>query len=589
MMELPVQLRAGSKGTAVTALFSAVFAAGVLLACDAWAQTASDVTPDGFQPQLTRMQGALVTTGAVGLEAPAGAESLSIRIASVTIEGELPGMDAAGRALVARLTGGRVPVAEIFRAAQDLEAAYAAEGLVLARVVLPAQSLEDGGRLRLVVVDGFIEDVGLDTVPAPVRERVRALIEPLVDRRGVLLADIERPLLLAGETFGVALDSALATGSSPGGTVLIIDAQHRSVTGYVGIDTAVSAELGGFVLDGGLEMNGLLGRGEVIYLRGSGFPGGSDTVDGGGLFDDSPRLRTLAAGAVVPIGVNGLTLNLEATQSRTTPDTQALPTTSRFERLTLRVRYPWIRSRAFNLSSQLSVESQTETLDVLTATGRLPIYRDDLRIVRLSGNMDRSVGSAGGIELDAIASIGLDGFGARTAADATPERPLSRQGADADFTKLEIGASYFQPLGDLLAFTLRARGQTSLGQALVKSEQVGFATFREISAFDSGAVSGDSGWFVRGDVLAPLQYENPAFPAVITPYAFGGVGAVYLEEPTAFEQDSLNVSTVGLGVEINSSRDRFSTFSLRAEYGRGFRDDDRPDEDNFALVSSFRF
>ena len=284
------------------------------------AQTASQITPPTFRPAPPSLGGAVVFSGQPGLEAPPGAERLSISISGVAIEGALPDMAAANQAFEARLVGRPVPVSEIFAAAQDLEEAYAQAGYVLARVVLPAQSLRNGEQLRLVVVNGFIERVETGAVPDPVRNRIRSVIEPLVGKRNLKLGEIERRLLIAGDTYGVALRSALSPGAESGGALLVVEADYHRVTGSVGLDNTLADDLGTWTLATGVEVNSAFQLGETIYFRASGYPGGDGDDGYGGLFTGYPRTRTLAVGAVFPIGTNGLTFNVEATGSKTTPE-----------------------------------------------------------------------------------------------------------------------------------------------------------------------------------------------------------------------------------------------------------------------------
>ena len=202
----------------------------------ALAQTASEVTAPTFAPDAQRLTGAVVFSGERGTAPPAGAEKLLINLAGVTLDGGLPQMADANAAVQARLSGKTITVAEIFNAASDLENAYAQAGFVLARVVLPAQELRDGGRLRIEVIDGFVETVDTSNVPEPVRSRISRLTEPLVGRRSLRLPEIERQLLLAGDTYGVALGSALAAGATPGGTSLILQPEFRPITGFFAFD-----------------------------------------------------------------------------------------------------------------------------------------------------------------------------------------------------------------------------------------------------------------------------------------------------------------------------------------------------------------
>lgn len=561
-----------------------------LLAGVASAQTAGQITPQTLAPGPPRLQGSVVFSGEPGLEAPAGAEALSVTIADVAVEGGLPALAGTERALEASLVGRPVPVSAIFEAARQLEAAYAREGFVLARVVLPAQTLRDGGRLRLVVVDGFVERIEARGLPAALRPRVERLAAPLVGRRGLTLGEIERPLLLAGDAPGVALRSALTAGARPGGTVLAFDADYRPVTGFVSVDNTLSDALGDWAVSTGLELNGALGRGELVYLRASAHP---DLGGDGGLLDDDPRLRSLAAGVVLPVGLDGLTLNLEGVRSETTPELPlGVRTASEFERLSLRLRYPVRRSRVLDVAGEVILDAQSETLDVLEPVGDAALgSEDELRILRVAGDLRRQVDPASAVFLRAVASVGLDALGARSLGDVGDGPGLSRTGADADFRKLEVVGTYSHSVSERLAFTLYGRGQTSFGDPLPRSEQVGFASFRELSSFDSGTLGGDSGWLLRGDVAAPLALPSGRLPfGLATPYAFAAAGALRLEAPEAGEVETLRLGSIGVGLTLTEVIDpAFSSASVTLELGRAFRDDDGADENRLTVLASYRF
>ena len=556
----------------------------------ALAQTAAEITPPSFAPEPRPLTGALVFTGTPGLGAPEGAEALTIALSAVEIEGAFPQMAAVNRATVARLTDGRIRASEIFEAAQALEVAYAEAGFVLARVVLPPQELRDGGRLRLMVVDGFVERIETDAVPAPVRGRLERVVAPLADQPGLRLDRIERALLIAGDTFGVALSSALARGETPGGTQLLLDAQFRPVTGFVGIDSGLGSDLGGVSLDGGLELNGLLGLGETFYLRASVNPSGDDGAGLGGVLGDTPRMRAVAGGAVLPLGRDGATVTLEGVQSRTTPDVDDPRSTSRFDRLSLRLAYPWIRTRARTLSGRLLLDAQTDRQALVLPGGRAPIHRDVLRVLRTGATLVEAMPGGGVLEVDAELSLGLDALGARSAADATAALPLSRQGADAEFVKLALSAQLVRPLGDRLVGALSLRGQTAFGKPLLKSEQIGLAGAGMVGGLDPGSVIGDSGVSLRGELRLPHETTLAATPMRLTPYAAGAVGMAVLHRPTALERANTRIASIGIGLELVSMTDSpFASLSGRIELARGVRNDGLPNENRLSLGASLRF
>ena len=547
------------------------------------AQTASEITPSTFRPDPQRLTGAVVFSGETGLAAPEGADRLSVTIAGVDVEGTLPGLEETTAALEARLTRGPIRVSEIFEAASALEAAYVEAGFILARVVLPAQELRDGDRLRLVVVDGFVETIDTTAVPEEVRDRIIALTESLIGKRGLRQRELERQLLLAGDTYGISLGSVLDVGASPGGTVIILQPRYRQVTGFVGFDNRQTDALGEWSLNAGAEFNGFLGFGEALYARATGYPGD-------GYFSSTPRNRSFALGAALPVGTDGLSFNLEYTNSRTAPDTPGATTNSEFERLSFRAFYPVVRSRAFNVTGQVSLDIQEDRLE-LGGSGGTPVYIDETSVLRVSADALWLPESGGVFEAGAILSFGLDALGARTAADAAATSTgLSRPGADAEFSKLELSGRARWPLQENIALTLAGRAQISFGDPLLTSEQIGIATISELSAFDDGTLNGDSGWVLRSELSSIYEMEVANYQLDLRPYAFIAAGALHREAPVVPEAGTVHAESFGIGIEAFRVRDQaFSTASVRLELANGSRDDGGADGTRITLFGSLRF
>ena len=462
---------------------------------------------------------------------------------------------------------------------------------MLVRVVLPPQSLHDGARLKLVVIDGRIERVDTKGVPDRVRDRVAAVVAPLVDKPGLTLAEIERRLLLAGDTPGVILRSTLAPGSERGGTILVLDAVHQVADGTLNADNTLGRALGRTTVGVGLDLNSAAGYGELVYIRASGFPGGGPA----NVFADDPRNRQLAGGVVVPLGIDGLTFNIEGTDARTTPlPVGGIHSTDVFDRLSARARYAWVRSRAFNLNTELAFDAQDETQSLLLGAARAPLARDRLRIIRLSQDGDALTDWGGSLSGRAVASFGIDALGARSAADATPNLPLSRQGSDDAFQKVEVTVGYGQGFWDgLVALNVTAHGQTAFGQALLRSEEIGIAGPGGLSSFDGGTLQGDSGFVLRSELSAPVTLPWPTLAGVsvvAAPYVFGAAGVLRLNHPTAVETPVLDAASYGLGLHLGGGKaGSLSTGSLTLEYGRQARSDAVRDRGRFTVVSSLRF
>ncbi|MBU3031516.1 ShlB/FhaC/HecB family hemolysin secretion/activation protein [Paracoccus marinaquae] len=558
----------------------------------ALSQTASSVTPETFQPPLQNLAGSVVFSENTGTQAPPGSDRIGISLSGVTLEGGFPQMAAANAAFEQRLTRGRIPVSEMFTASADLEAAYARAGYVLARVVLPQQTLRDGGALRVNVVDGFVESIDTSQAPPEIRRRIETLTGPLIDRKGLTMTQLERQLLLAGDVSGVALGSALATGQRPGGTVIALDPQFRKVTGFVGFDNFAPPELGviapddlqGLVFNAGFELNSMLGYGETLYGRLS--------VSPKDLLSSDPQYRVFALGAVVPIGSSGLAFNLEVTTSDTTPDNDEQPTRSNFDRQSFRLIYPWIRSRKMNLTSQFMLDLEQDEMEPQEAAP-VAFFRDEVTVLRLATSLSYNHDDGGFSEAGLILSRGIDAFGARAASDVDLSDPLdprlSRQGADATFTKFGGSGIHQRALGERFALGVTGRFQTSFGDPLVTAEQFSIAGPNELSAFDSGDLRGDSGWVLRAEVSQPRAVEFRGTPFTVSPYLFAGIGEVWIEQPTISEAAKETADAFGIGVDlVSQTGSRFRSNSLRIEYGRGDREYGS-DNSRVSLSGNFRF
>ncbi len=545
-----------------------------------FAQTASEITPEDFQPELRNLGGSIVFTGQAGTAPPPGSENIGITLGGVNLQEALPEMAAANQAYVQRLTRGRIPVSELFTATADLEAAYAEAGYVLARVVLQQQTLRDGGTLDVVVINGYVEAVDTSNVPENIKTRVDRLTARLINRRGLTRRELERQLLLAGDVPGTALRSALGRGEGPGATVIALDPEYKLVTGFIGFGNPTGDELGGITLNFGAELNSAFGQGETLYVRLSGAPEEFLTSD--------PRSRILALGAVVPLGYSGASVNVEATMSDTTPDDAVTPTRSDYNRQSVRFIYPFVRGRQFNLAGQAALDRSQDSQNLV---GGATVFDDRLAVVR--GGIDLTYAHDGGAltQGNLVLSRGIDSLDARTAADAAGSPvPLSRAGADAEFTKIAGSFSHNREISERLGLLVTGRFQSSLGDPMLTSEQFSLVGSQELSTFDSGSLRGDSGFVIRSELSTQIETSLGQMPLLMSPYVFAGFGYAKLENPTAAEQAETEAFAYGIGVDLFSRTDsNYRSSSIRVEYGRGERDDSSPDDNRFSIVGSFRF
>jgi len=599
----------------VTAALAFVLLLGVP-AREARAQSASQITPHTFEPTPQPHGGEIVIPQATGPEAPEGADQLFVRIDGVEVENGLPALRAREQAITAELVGKRISVAELFAVARKLEQAYIAEGYALVRVVLPAQRLRDGATVHFIVINGYVERIDTSSLPDAIQVRAAKLLSPLVGRRGLTMAEIERALLLAGDLPGTALRSTLAPGSEPGAGVLVLEARYQPVTGFFSLDNTLSKNLGTWTAGLGLDVNSLSGLGELVYVRASGRPGGNEN-----LFTEEPRNRTLAAGVTIPIGANGLSFNLEVTDARTTPlvDDTGLGTTSLFTRYSARLNYPLVRARDLTINLQTALDIEQERVRVITPLAQ-DLSLDRLRVLRGGGGVTWFAPGEGVITGRLTGSYGIGGRKAPAA--ASDETPLSRQGEDPIFQKMEMNLDYSQPLAAHLALDLAARAQTSFNRAMASAEQFSLASATGLSPVASGQVQGDSGHVLRAEAQFPFMtaFNLPSFGssadtpaksaappaampaatpdaadvanagAMLTPYLFGACGTATLARPTTVESAVTNGAAYGLGLRLGAApRASFSAAMFSVEYGHYTLGDKLGDGNRLTMTFSFQF
>lgn len=287
---------------------------------------------------------------------------------------------------------------------------------------------------------------------------------------------------------------------------------------------------------------------------------------------------------IVPLGTDGLTANLEATDARTTPVTSSsgLGTASVFSRISARLNYPLVRTREVTVHLQGAFDSEQEQVKIITPL-TTDLSLDRLRVLRGGGAVTWFAPDGGVVTTRLTGSFGIGGR--KAPSDDSAATPLSRQGADPVFQKLDMTLEYAQPVAPHLALDLAVRAQNSFNQAMVNAEQISLANTIGLSPVDAGQVQGDSGFVLRDEVQFPYptSFALPCIEpcgggddavAVLTPYLFGAYGIASLESPTALETAVTHGAAYGFGLRLGTApKASFSALNASLEYGRYRLDD----------------
>ena len=565
---------------AQAALLSLALSPGI-----AFAQTVSPVTvtPPSLEPQQRESGMRIDIPDTGGLQAPPGGEDLNVLLGDVRVDGGFPEVATQTDAVVHGLRGRRASLREIYAAASEIEAIHARAGYVFARVTVPPQDLVNGGTLRLVVIDGFVENVDVSALPARARAPVKARTGKLEGRRHTKLNDIEQALLIADAVPGLSLRSTLLRGDRPGGARLVLEGIQDLFSGSVSADNLLDPALGRSEVSLQLALNSAMGLGEQFY----GFVASGYQVDR--LFGAKPRMRVLGGGMILPLGDGRFSLNPEVTFARTLPSPMfgAPPTVGDLRRLTLRAGETLHRSRNRHVSIGLTVEQIDETNAV--PAFNIKISHDRYMVLRpsFSWGMLTSGKASYGVTLQF--SQGLGDWGAITAGDAAASGvPFSRVGASTSFSKLNAGLHASWPVGAGLSASFFARGQTSFGQPVFRAEQIALESSDGLSAYVGGRTAVDAGAVARTEFSWRID-KSSASKAVIsnvTPYAFAAFGAGRLERATVLERPDFNAFNLGGGMRFNLG----GQIAITAEYAHGMSNYAALDKvDRVNLSATLRF
>ncbi|WP_246119822.1 POTRA domain-containing protein [Azospirillum baldaniorum] len=96
---------------------------------------------------------------------------------SVSVEGATAYSQDSLKTAYQDMLGREVSVADLFKIANDIEFRYRNDGFITSRVIVPAQTIEDG-TFRLQVVEGFVSDITYPDDIGPALAAVKRLVEP---------------------------------------------------------------------------------------------------------------------------------------------------------------------------------------------------------------------------------------------------------------------------------------------------------------------------------------------------------------------------------------------------------------------------
>jgi hemolysin activation/secretion protein len=269
--------------------------------------------------------------------------------------------------------------------------------------------------------------------------------------------------------------------------------------------------------------------------------------------DDMPIRRYLSGVLSIPLGINGWKFEAGATDGITTPHGD--PTAASkgvYNEGYAKLSYEVLKRRDYELIVNGRFDAADQKIETLVLSPPVTLSSDRVRAVRTGLDGIWRLNQFGTrIVYGANYSRGLDVLGARTAADANPLLPLSRQGADATFDKIDGHLEIDQALPQDFFVNVYASGQDSFRRALLTSEQFSIDGARMLSGFTAGALPGDTAWVTRGEFGRSFTTQSSYGSLILMPYVFAATGERILEDPTALEIGDVHATNYGVGLRYN--------------------------------------
>lgn len=486
-----------------------------------------------------------------GAKIPAEAKKLRFKLTGFSIEGEFDELRAQRDEIAAPLIGKTVTVADVFEFADRLQQIYVRAGYPLVRVVLLPQEFENAARIKLRVIDGYVERMDLEALAPNVRGRVAAVLAPLFHKTHLKQTELERQLLIAGDTAGLILNATFAAGKEIGGSVLVLTGRYRPVSASLYADNAMPQVFGTGQLVGTAALNSVLGLGEQLTFSAAGLPDKDVSTK-------DPTRRYLTGSFLLPIGIDGWKFEIGATDGVTTPrvSERSFATQGLLKQARAKLSYDVVKLRDFELTANARFEATNEEIDNLSGASGAPRVAqsiDRIRALRIGfDGIWRARATGTTLLFGTTYSQGLPIFGARRALDAAAEGTfLSRTGADAVFDKWDGRLEINQALPEDFFVALMASGQTSFHKALLTSEQFDITGTKALSGLTSGALPGDTAWVIRSELGHPFTLPVESGGFVLTPYLFAATGERIYWQATRPETASVHATNYGTGLRIN--------------------------------------
>lgn len=472
----------------------------------------------------------------IPLNAPAGAEAVTLELRNLEIEGVNRYNEADLSPLYDSFLGRTITLADVYAIADAVARKYRGDGYILTQAVVPPQTIDDG-TVRLRVVEGFIDQITIEGEPSvTASKRIQQYADMIRGENIVDAKRLEHYLLLINDLPGVRARSVLSPSKTAvGGSDLTIIVERDQYDGSVSFGNTGSRFLGPYqgVVRG--AANSALGFNERI----------SGVVAMSGDKDNADELLFGSVSYEQPISETGTKLRVTGSLSSTEPgdDLEQFDVEGRSKFIQGTITHPFVRSRTTNFTGRASLDFRSvESSSDVEAT-----RRDRISSLRLGATyqfIDTFVG-VGMNAVDFEVSRGLGLFGASSRSDQN----LTRADGNSRYHKAKLAVQRLQRVTPQLNLLLAAEGQLA-STPLLSSEEFGVGGQQFGRGYDPSEIVGEDGF--KGKL--ELQWRAPYEIKYVDTYrlnTFYDVGRVFNQDATTDDAKRDSLASVGFYVDAD--------------------------------------
>jgi hemolysin activation/secretion protein len=438
-------------------------------------------------------------------------------------------------------------LADLQEMAARISKYYRQNGYFVARAFLTAQNVQDN-IITITVSEGQYGKIELRNESNLSNALAYNILDGIHSGDTITNDTLESRLLLLSDVPGVKVKSTLVPGQTPGSSDLLVDiTPGRRVTGSVDADNAGNRYTGEYRVGGTVNVNNLLGQGDVFSLRA--------VTSGSGLNYGRASYQMQFGKATGGVAYSRLNYKLGK-------EFAPLMANGTVQVYSLYGSYPLIRSRDSNLSVGLNYDYKTFQ-DRVDAFASVTDKKINVLTASLYGNHRDTLGGGGvNTYLVSLSTGKLD-----------IQTPLARA-ADAasamsqgDYGMLAFRASRLQRVTDDVSLFAGASGQAA-SKNLDASEKMSLGGIDGVRAYPQGEAYGDEGYLVNVEarLLLPKLKKLPGTAHLI---GFVDGGSVTINKrPWAAGVNQRSLGAYGLGLTYGE----LGNFAIRMYYARKLND-----------------